>query len=118
GGNMVGNMKNNTDISTHNSPVTKKTGENISFLLPTFMTIETVGTLAAEFKQWSLPKKICVTLDASQVENITSPGLQLIVALEKTLTRNGNALTIIGKKELFIQAFKDAGLENFLGKLA
>jgi anti-anti-sigma factor len=89
---------------------------SLSFSLPEEMTIETAEALAAELKQLSLAEKTSLVLDASQVENITTPGLQLIIALEKSLTAQGSALVIKGKRDSFADAFKDAGLESLLSK--
>lgn len=103
------------DISHANTTLSEG-GREIALTLPALMTIETVEQLAAEFKQWPLVEKSSVTLDAGQVENITTPGLQLIVSLEKTLTSQGGVMAIIRKKDSFVRAFKDAGLESVLGK--
>ena len=84
------------------------------FVLPAMMTIESVETLAAEMKQLPLAEKTRLRLDASHVENITTPGLQLIISLEKTLAAQGGALTIQGKRDSFINAFKETGLESLL----
>lgn len=88
--------------------------EFITFMLPPAMTIEGVENLAAELKQLPLAEKTHLALDASQVENITTPGLQLIISLEKTVTAQGGTLTITHMRDLFIHNFKDAGLESLL----
>lgn len=83
-------------------------------VLPSLMTIESSQDLAATFKQLSLGEKSSLTLDASQVENITTPGLQLIASLQKTLVAQGGELVIKGARETFIHAFKDSGLESLI----
>lgn len=88
--------------------------QSLAFVLPPVMTIETAETLAAELKQLPLPEKTRLTLDASQVENITTPGLQLIVSLDKTLAAQGGALLINGQTEQLVHAFRDSGLESLL----
>lgn len=88
----------------------------LAFALPPVMSIETAEALAAEFKQLPLAEKTSLILDASQVENITTPGLQLIVSLGKTLEAQGGTLIINGQKDSFTRAFRDTGLENLLGK--
>lgn len=93
----------------------QQASDSASFTLPATITIESIEALAAEFKQWPFAEKTHLTLDASQVENITTPGLQLIVALEKTLSSQGGVLTVASMKESFINAFKDAGLASVLG---
>ena len=75
------------------------------------MTIDMVEAVAAEMKQLPLPEKTHLILDASQLEAITTPGLQLIVALEKTIASQGGILTIQSAPESLVHALKDTGLE-------
>lgn len=84
------------------------------FKLPSVMTIETAEALASELKQLSLSECNSLTLDASNVENITTTGLQLIISLEKNISSSGGLFTIKGGGESFVCAFRDAGLENLL----
>lgn len=86
------------------------------FVLPSAMTVETAEALAAELKQLPLVEKTNLTLDASQVEAITTPGLQLVVSLEKALSAQGGTLTVGGGREAFLRAFQDAGLGSVIGK--
>ena len=97
-----------------NTHSTRNDKDAISFILPPLMTIETAEALAAELKQLLLAEKTCLTLDASHVENITTPGLQLILSLEKTLSDQGGTLTINGKRDSFMHAFSDVGLASVL----
>ncbi len=97
-----------------NAPASCVSVVSTPFVLPAVMTIETAESLAAELKQLPLSEKTNLTLDASQVETITTPGLQLIVSLEKTLSAQGGSLTIQGQREPFIHAFKYTGLESLL----
>jgi anti-anti-sigma regulatory factor len=90
--------------------------DRLSFTLPAIMTIETVEPLAVEFKQLPLTDKNSLVLDAAQVENITTPALQLIVSLEKTLATQGNTLIIANPRDALIQACRDLGFEQLLGK--
>ena len=104
-----------TELATQNieaSPVPATLG----FVLPPTMTVENAEALAAELKQLPLAEKTCLTLDAAGVQTITTPGLQLIAALQKTLADQGGTLSITGQPEHFIRAFKDTGLESVLGQ--
>lgn len=92
---------------------------SFSYVLPSVLTIETAEQLAAEFKQWPLTQKSALALDVSQVETITTPGIQLIVSLEKTVVGEGGTFTLTGKRsEALVHALKDSGLDNLLGKMA
>ena len=88
--------------------------EGLCFVLPIDMTIETVEAVASELKQRVDGGGVNLTLDATQVETITTPGLQLIASVEKTLKARGGKLVINGTREAFMRAFADAGLEGLL----
>lgn len=90
-------------------------GSSIAFRLPSIITIETAEILAAELKQLPLSTKTDLVLDASCVESITTPGIQIIASLDKTLSAQGGTLTINGARNSFIRALKDVGLESLLG---
>ncbi len=86
-----------------------------NFMLPPIINIETIEEIVGGFKQLLSSSKIPnLILDASKVENITTTGLQLIVALEKTLSSSGGTFSIKDESDSFASAFKDIGLENFL----
>ena len=90
--------------------------QQLTFVLPAVMSIDTAESLAGEFKQLPLAEKTLLTLNAAGVEYITAPGLQLLVSLEKTLAGLGGALDIHGANEAFTGACRDTGLESLLGK--
>ena len=90
--------------------------ESLIFKLPPVITIETVEALASELKQLPLSEKNSLTLDASNVENITTPGLQLIISLEKTFAARGGTLIINGQKDFFLRALSEVGLDSLLNK--
>ena len=86
----------------------------LGFMLPVEMTIETVEAVVADLKPLLCGEEAGLTLDASQVEVITTPGLQLIVALEKTIAARGGKLVVNGKQDGFTRAFAEAGLDGLL----
>lgn len=90
------------------------TGNAINFSLPPNMNIENIEHLASDLKQLVSQNKKNLLLDVSKVENITTPGLQLILSLEKTLSAAGNFLSISGESISLSGALKDSGLENLL----
>ncbi|MEQ1789256.1 MAG: STAS domain-containing protein [Rickettsiales bacterium] len=91
--------------------------ESLIFKLPPVMTIETIENLVSEIKQLPLSDKTSLTLDASNVENISTPGLQLIISLEKTFAARNGALIINGQKDFFLRALEDVGLDSLLNKI-
>ena len=85
-----------------------------SYILPQIINIENVESLASEFKNFLSSKKTFLTLDAANVENITTSGLQLIVSLEKIMLALGGGVVVKNCSENFVSALKDEGLENLL----
>jgi anti-anti-sigma regulatory factor len=55
-----------------------------------------------------------LTIDVSKVQNITIPALQLIVAVEKTMTAAGGTLTLCGDSPIYNAACIDSGLLSLL----
>ena len=93
-----------------------KMSEESAFILPPMMTIEAVDQLADAIRKLPVSGKNSVTLDASCVENITTPGVQLLVSLAATLATQDISLIFNGKSEVFTRAFSDTGLAGFLSK--
>lgn len=68
------------------------------FVLPEDMTIQTVEELVVELRELS-PAGGVLLLDAGRVENITTPGIQLLLSLEETLNVSGDSLRLINTHE-------------------
>jgi anti-anti-sigma regulatory factor len=105
----------NETLVTQGSSASGEPNLVAAFALPAIMTIETAETLAIEFKQLIFERDASLTLDASHVENITTPGMQLIASLKKSITAQGGTLIINGTRTPFVHALTDAGLKNLLG---
>lgn len=84
-----------------------------AMLLPVSITIESVEDVAKEMKALRLDKCRQVVLDFSQVDVMTTPGLQLLVALEKSLAATNGALVLNHMKPGISALLKEAGLERF-----
>jgi anti-anti-sigma regulatory factor len=80
-----------------------------SFALPSALTIETVEGLAAELAEVDF-KAPRATLNASRTETITTPGIQLLIALAKTLEARGIALAITAANPSVMHTFAQLGL--------
>ncbi len=85
-----------------------------AFVLPQVMNIETIEDVITKLKTELLQRRKVMVLDASKVENITTVGLQCIVALDKTLSAVGSAFFIKDESDSFTAAFTDAGLGNLI----
>ncbi|MDR3449176.1 MAG: STAS domain-containing protein [Alphaproteobacteria bacterium] len=85
-----------------------------TFALPALMTIETAEIIADGLKELPFPPRTRLTLDAAQVENIATPGLQIILALKKSLAAQGGDVCITGARDALARCFADAGLAGLL----
>lgn len=90
------------------------TPASLSFAFPPQVTIETVESIADMLKKNPMTEKALLTLDISQVEYITTPGLQLIISLQKAILALGGVMQIIGAKQTISHVFQQAGLERLL----
>lgn len=82
--------------------------------LPSLMNIETVAELAELLKPAIGKESSSLRLDAAAVEHITTPGLQLLLALSKSITAQGGALSITRATRTFSASLQDAGLLHCL----
>lgn len=57
-----------------------------------------------------------LSIDASGVEKLTSPAIQLLVSLDKKLSEGENHLWVENKSSAFAEAFRDFGLLELLQK--
>ncbi len=83
--------------------------------LPSAMTIETVDALASTLKEKEFAPPVLI-LDAEQTEIITTPGIQLLLSLAKSLEVRGIGLAITKQRTSFIQAFEQLGLAACLSE--
>lgn len=81
-----------------------------TFVFPASVTIENIESLTGELKKLQLSSGEKLTLDVEQTEVITTPGIQLILALTKTIAQSGDTITITKSKETFNQSFDALGL--------
>ncbi len=51
-----------------------------------------------------------LTLDSKQVEQLTTPGIQMLLAVAECALRKGMAFKVINPSAALIEAFKDSGL--------
>lgn len=95
------------------SKKTKAKSDVQGYALPASFTIDNAETVSNELVRL-LQAGTVSTLDASKVEILTTPGIQLLVSLAQTLTQRGEALTVLHPSAAFAEAFKAAGLETYL----
>lgn len=86
--------------------------ETQSITLPPTMDITTVQLWHDNLQQYSNN----ISINASAVEKITSPAIQLLVSLYKNIEQSGNHLWIEQQSSAFTEAFRDFGLIALLQK--
>ena len=87
-----------------------------NFTLPASITIDNIEQLTKDLLALNIENGAGLSLNASQTEVITTPGVQLLIALDKALTNKCGSLTLIQPKDVLIGVFKSLGLENYLTK--
>lgn len=90
------------------NPNENSPGGNV-FTLPSAMTIETVESVSDNLKQMRIQPPTLV-LNAAQTEILTTPGIQLLLSLAKTLQEQGIALVLTEPRAIFAQSFEQLGL--------
>lgn len=98
--------------------IAKSTAASVraDFTLPSHLTIETAEPLTAALKEVAT-SATGLTLDASGVEVMTSPGLQLMISLSKTMRASARPFRIVGLKEPLQRLLTQAGLDSFIHPL-
>lgn len=86
----------------------------VTFILPAALNAASVVAVAADMREQQLDKQRIVVLDFTQVAALTSPGLQLLVSLEKSLGEVGGTLFVHNVKSGLEAVFRDTGFERFL----
>jgi anti-anti-sigma regulatory factor len=95
-----------TVVAAQSSPTT--------ISLPSSMSIETVVDIASEWKSLTAAAAQTLHIDGSQVERFSTPAVQLLLSLEKTVLEAGGKVMLTGATECIKQAFTELGLESFL----
>lgn len=99
-------------------PPRKKKVDTISaeaaFVLPETMTIDTVEGVLIKLNRLSLREPNPFTVDASATALITTPGVQLLISLAKTLEQAGNSLQVHNIQNSFTESFQTLGLSQQL----
>ncbi len=83
--------------------------------LPNILNLSIAEDLRETFVQQMIADTDLV-LDASAVDTITTPCMQVIVAAGKSLEENGNALSILNSSPAFAAAIDDLGLTDLFDK--
>ena len=83
--------------------------------LPPILNLSVAEELREKFLQ-HIPLGSDLELDASQVETITTPCVQVIVAAGISIEDVGNKLAIHNPSTAFSDAFSDLGLNEYFAK--
>lgn len=85
-----------------------------SMVMRSHLNIEAVEEVLGEMKALQLDKCRNVTLDFSSVDVLTTPGLQVMTSLEKSLSEMSGTLSVVHVKPGVAGVFRDMGFERFL----
>lgn len=88
--------------------------EEVRSVLPSQCTIETIETVAESFREQAISGSARLTVDASAVEYVSTPGVQLLASLHKTQSAAGGQLVIEGAGSALRNAVTTLGLTDIL----
>ena len=83
--------------------------------LPSSLEIRDAGEFLATIK-CGLESGDNLTINASEVDRITTPCIQIIMSAIKTLDAKGGSCTIKSPSKPFLQAFEDLGAAELVEK--
>ena len=83
------------------------------FHLPQIVSIATIESVASQLQQLDFCSPL-LTLDASETEVMSTPGIQLLLALHKTLEARSMKLALIGLRPALAQSFEQLGMKHML----
>ncbi|MEI7669487.1 MAG: STAS domain-containing protein [Pseudomonadota bacterium] len=114
-------MKNNTQAKTATISTTLGyvKGNMIYFRLQKSMDIEIVGEIFVSLQDLlsqAKSRKINFTLESNEVENITTPAIQLLVALVNTIMRQGGTFIVKNPSREFVDSVTMLGVAGLLLK--
>lgn len=82
-------------------------------VLPAMLSINAAAELRKDLLHL-LDGSGSIEVDASEVERITTPCIQVILAMEKSAASAGRKFRVIAPSEAFSDAFKTLGLSSYL----
>lgn len=89
---------------------TPSTGEEAK-PLPAVLDISAAADFYQNLQHWC-GSSATVVLDASTIERITTPCIQILLSANNSLKKSGGGLKIIGASDAFLAACRDLGLEK------
>ncbi|WP_169545378.1 STAS domain-containing protein [Sneathiella aquimaris] len=95
--------------------VEKNCLEDTVLHFPPVLNLAAAEELKEKFTH-SLVAHSSLVCNASDVTNLTTPCLQVIISAGKTMEKNGDTFTILSPSTPFIQAFDDLGLMDIYQK--
>lgn len=88
---------------------------NSTFALPAQCDISTVMWCHENLNNY-IENNDSMMLSAAGVEKITSPAIQLLIALDKKMSAKNEQLIVADHSDVFAEAFRDLGLMVLLQK--
>lgn len=91
----------------------QKEGKTIS--LPSVLNLGVAESLREQFVEQSI-QETSIVIDASEVETITTPCIQVLLAADRAMEEAGGSLTLKLSSPAFQAAFQDLGLNVIFEK--
>lgn len=91
----------------------RSTSTALHMELPTSLTIDVIESFSQNLLEKLTPKTRKAVLDAEQLENITTPGIQMLFSLHLALEAQGATLSLENTAPHIGDAFAKIGLEPF-----
>ncbi|MBN66240.1 MAG: hypothetical protein CMM94_01560 [Rickettsiales bacterium] len=85
-----------------------------TMMLPAVMDITSAEALLDEYRETLSGELSHIELDGSQIERLTTPGIQLILAMQKQMQDRGNNIKLLNVSESAIRAMEDCGLAHLV----
>ena len=101
----------NSTPEADNVEATSSAGDTV-FELPSQIDISSAAKLCDDIKAIYTSNNI--TLDAGKVDRITTPGIQILLAITTTAKSRGGLVTITKPSEIFQSIISDLGFSNQL----
>lgn len=89
-------------------------GGNSPYALPDMVTADNIDVIKNDLSQYTAITDGEVVVDAKITDIITTPGAQVLLALDNLLKQQKSRLRIINAEELFHQTFEALGLSATL----
>lgn len=87
---------------------------SLTWRMPSSFTAENVEQFTAEMLRQDAGIQRTVTLDFTDTANLTTPGVQILLSLERSLSETAGVLVVTEVRHAIREVFCDLGFERLL----